>query len=156
MWYTKFNENESGDFKMLLSEIQQVVTPKVWESIRQGNSYRFNISNNFFIEGVDNHYDHYWIRLRDRRILSVPASKDYTTFCETLLKVWCENCADLKRGEIFDTSINEDEHWSCTECGKEFSHEMNFRIDGNGRKICPYCENGSIEKVRGTLNSFYD
>ena len=142
---------------MMLSDIQQVVKPEVWDKLKDGISgYHFNVSIDFFIEGIENHYDHFWVRLRDGRLVSVPRPQDYTQFCESLLKVWCEYMSDLKQGENFETDINEDEHWYCRGCGKEFSHEMNFRKDGYGRRVCPYCDSRKLDKVSGQLDSFYD
>lgn len=154
-------KDESGDL-MLLSDIQQVVTPKVWESLQDGQSYHFNVTTDFFVEGVENYYDHYWLRLRDGRRVVVPRAKEYTDFCERLLIVWAEYLGDgvevkaVPLTEVYEIEITEDEHWYCRNCGKDFSHSMNFRRDGFNRRVCPVCESRKIEKVRGALDDFYD
>lgn len=147
---------------MLLSDIQQVVTPTVWEHLMNG-SYNFNVSTDFFVEGVENYYDHYWLRLRDGRRVMIPRPRSYTDFCEKLLIVWAEYLGggvEVKAEPLVeigkDVEITEDEHWYCRNCGKDFSHEMNFRRDGYGRRVCPICESRKLDIVRGTLSSFYD
>ena len=142
---------------MDLKEIKRVVKPQVWEALRDGISgYHFNISTDFFIRRIENHLDHFWIELRDRRLVSISRPQDYETFCEGLLKVWNEFGSTLKEDEIFEDEIEEDEHWYCRGCGKEFSHEMHFRKDNFGRIICPYCDHRMMEKMYGERDSFYD
>ena len=64
--------------------------------------------------------------------------------------------SDIQCEDNYVSTINGDEHWYCRNCGKEFSHEMNFRGDRFKRNICPYCERSTIEKHKGKVDSFYD
>lgn len=138
---------------MLLSDIQQVITPQVWEHIKKPlEGYCFNVNTNFFISQVNNFGDYYLVDLRDGRKIMVPIAQDYTDFCQRMFILYHEFiCQDNQ----VDT-IKEDEHWLCSNCGKEFSNEMNFRRDTLNRKICPYCEKGNIKKCKGNVDSFYD
>lgn len=143
---------------MVLSDIQRVVKSSVWEAlVKDGVSgYHFNITTDFFIERIENHLDHFWLKLRDGSMVSVYRPQTYEEFCEVLLKVWNDHWGDSKEVEIIDTEIEEDEHWYCRGCGKEFSHEMKFRKDSFGRSICPYCDSRKMDKRYGQLDSFYD
>ena len=90
--------------------------------------------------------------LRDGRKIIVPIAEDYSDFCQKVFIVYHEYICE----DNYVSTINEDEHWYCRNCGKEFSHEMNFRKDVYGRIVCPYCESRKLDKVHGAFDSFYD
>ena len=138
---------------MLLSDIQQVITPQVWEHIKKPlEGYYFNVNKDFFIEHIDNYGEYYLVDLRDGRKTVVPIAEDYSDFCQKVFIVYHEYICE----DNYVSAINEDEHWYCRNCGKEFSHEMNFRKDVYGRIVCPYCESRKLDKVHGAFDSFYD
>ena len=111
---------------MLLSDIQQVITPRVWEHIKKPlEGYYFNVNKDFFIERINNYGKYYSVGLRDGRNIIVPISEDYSDFCQMVFIVYHEYICE----DNYVSTINEDEHWYCRNCGKEFSHEMNFRRD---------------------------
>lgn len=138
---------------MLLSNIQQVITPQVWEHIRKPlEGYYFNVNEEFFIEHINNYGEYYSVDLRDGRKIIVPKAEDYSDFCQKVFIVYHEYICE----DNYVSTINEDEHWYCRNCGKEFSHEMNFRRDRFKRNICPYCERSTVEKHKGKVDRFYD
>lgn len=71
---------------MLLSDIQQVITPQVWEHIKKPlNGYYFNVNEDFFIEHINNYGEYYSVDLRDGRKVIVPKAEDYSDFCKIII-----------------------------------------------------------------------
>lgn len=138
---------------MLLSDIQQVITPQVWEHIKVPmEGYYLNVHKDFFIEHINNYGDYYHVGLRGKGNIIIPKADNYIDLCQRILNAYHEF---IEQGICADT-LNKDEHWYCRNCGKEFSHEMNFRQDRYGRNVCPYCESRKLDRVSGAVDSFYD
>lgn len=168
--------NENGSDEMRISEIQSVVTRWVFEWLKGHHLapkiYMFNVHTNFFIRSIKvTDSGNLIAELNNNKEVAVSVLTQDTTyedFIQKLFVVYHENFEERseEKEEYIEQMLKEDEYskikasggqsYRCHNCGKTFSKDMNFRVDGFNRNICPYCERRTIDIVSGEQDSFYD
>lgn len=164
-----------------VSEIQSVVTKQVYDYLmneyknhikygHEGNfGYTFNIHKNFFIKKIIREWQGLKIVLQNKTVvIGIPDT--YEDFIQSLFVVYHENFKErtLNEEQYIKEQLKETENtyptikardgqsYECRNCGKAFSKDMNFRVDGFGRNICPICERRTISIVNCEVDDFYD
>ena len=168
--------NENGSDEMRISEIQSVVARWVFDWLK-GNHlapkiYVFNVHTNFFIRSIKvSDGGNLIAELSNHKEVAIGTITQDTTYEELIQKlfiVYHENFEErsvekekyiehmLKENDYSKIKAKDGQSYRCHNCGKTFSKEMNFRVDGFNRNICPYCERRTVDIVSGEQDSFYD